>query len=338
MPPRLVIPQSIPRCPWSRPLPHSCRIIRAFHASPASASASASAGASAGAAETARKNHYERLNIRHDASAGEIKKSFYSLSKTHHPDVNPSDPQASQTFSLLSESYTILSDPTTRAKYDRDILRLHQKQQHHHHPHHGASYHSSHPAGGRAPSGLSRRRGTFRGPPPSFYKNGAWGAQTERRRRAEAEAAAAAAAAAHEGSARTSSAAGQDRTRHHARRNDAGSPDGPFAHAYAYTHAQYGGMGPGSDPFNFSSSGGGGADFVPPHFDRESHTRTHRRQDERRRDRGRGKRALGDDDVEFEPQTSLAGHFLIVAGILGATFMAPLVYLQVTRLGRKEKE
>ncbi|KAG5988377.1 hypothetical protein E4U43_004764, partial [Claviceps pusilla] len=251
---------------------------------------------------------------------------------THHPDVNPQDPHAAQTFSLLSESYTVLSDPSTRAKYDRDILRLHQQHHQHHHPHHhGASFHSSHPAGGRTPSGLSRRRGTFRGPPPSFYKNGAWGAQTERRRRAEAEAeaAAAGAAGAHGSSPRTSG---------HGHGHGGSHPD-PFAHAYAYT--QFPGMGPGADPFNFGGGGGSsaGPDSVPPHFDRESHTRTHRREDARREDRGRRRsRALGDDDVEFEPQTSLAGHFLIVAGILGATFLAPLVYLQVRRVGRREKE
>jgi len=30
------------------------------------------------------------------------------------------------------------------------------------------------PAGGRSPSGLSRRRAQFYGPPPSFFKNGGW--------------------------------------------------------------------------------------------------------------------------------------------------------------------
>src|SRR6478735_9239419 len=93
--------------------------------------------------EVAKKNHYERLNVRHDATPAEIKKydqvahnsyndkyltiprSFYSLSKTHHPDANRSDPNASSTFSLISESYTVLSDKSRRATYDRDVLRLH---------------------------------------------------------------------------------------------------------------------------------------------------------------------------------------------------------------------
>ncbi|KAK2609250.1 hypothetical protein QQS21_002184 [Conoideocrella luteorostrata] len=247
-------------------------------------------------ADFATKNHYERLNIRQDASPGEIKKSFYSLSKSHHPDVNRFDPNAAQNFSLISESYTILSDPSRRAQYDRDVLRLHAQNQ----PSHPrGSYHSSNPAGGRSPSGLSRRRGTFRGPPPSFYRNGGWGAQGDKRQKAHAES--------------TSTRDSQESTQ------------GPWGNSFAQ---QYGGMGPGSNPF-----GANRKDDTVPHFDKEGHIKTHQREDERRWQR----RAMGDDDVEFEPQTSLAGHFFIVAGILGATFIAPLVYLQVVKWG-KQKE
>ncbi|RFU74053.1 endoplasmic reticulum mannosyl-oligosaccharide 1,2-alpha-mannosidase [Trichoderma arundinaceum] len=280
------------------------------------------------------KNHYERLKVPLDASPGEIKKyslvflpytilynswanmiprrSFYALSKAHHPDANRSDPDASHNFSLISESYTILSDPSRRATYDRDVLRLHEHHHHHHHPHHHGSYHSTNPAGGRPPSGLSRRRGTFRGPPPSFYRSGGWGAHADKRRQAHEESTGGAGS----GSAASSSAGeGTDRAN-------------PW-NTSAFHHADYGGMGPGSDPFKHR-------DEHVPHFDKAGHTRTHERQDHRRWQRQ--KRAVGDDDIEFEPQTSLAGHFLIVAGILAATFLAPAVYLQVMRLGRQKKE
>ncbi|QPG96608.1 hypothetical protein C2857_004722 [Epichloe festucae Fl1] len=269
MPPRLATRLAIP----PRFTPQPC-IPRAFHATPRQC------------ADFASKNHYERLNIRHDASPGEIKKSFYSLSKSHHPDVNRSDPHAAHTFSLLSESYTVLSDPSRRAQYDRDTLRLGERR-----PGPGPN------PGGRSPSGLSRRRGSFRGPPPSFYRNGGWGAQGEKRRKA------------HEESSSSSSTQSESQSQ-----------------------SRYGGMGPGSNPFGATDR----RDDSVPHFDTHGHTRTHRREDERRRWRRR--RAMGDDDVEFEPQTSLGGHFLIVAGILGATFVAPLVYLQVSRLGRQERD
>ncbi|EFY99512.1 glycoside hydrolase family 47 protein [Metarhizium robertsii ARSEF 23] len=99
---------------------------------------------------------------------------------------------------------------------------------------------------------------------------------------------------------------------------------------WKHFHQAPGGMGPGSSPF-----GAGRPDDDVPHFDRRAHARTHQRQDERRYER---RRALGDDDVEFEPQTSLAGHFFIIMGILAATMVAPLVYLQFMRLGRRNRD
>jgi hypothetical protein len=83
-------------------------------------------------------------------------------------------------------------------------------------------------------------------------------------------------------------------------------------------------MGLGEDPF--------GHHHEVPHFDKASHTRTHQRQDRRRWERAR--RAVDEDGVEFEPQTSLAAHFLIVASILAATAVVPAVYLQVVRSAR----
>ncbi|KID80290.1 Heat shock protein DnaJ, partial [Metarhizium brunneum ARSEF 3297] len=276
--------------------------LRRFHASLTRAS------------DFAKQNHYERLGIHHDASPGEIKKSFYLLSKSHHPDVNPA-PGAAQNFSLLSEAYNVLSDASRRAQYDRDVLRLHHPHHHHHHASPPAgSYHSTtahqhqhqhqHHAGGRPPSGLSKRRGTFRGPPPSFYRSGGWGAHADKRRQAHEESTATS----------TSSSARGD----------------PWKHFHQAPGQAQGGMGPGSSPF-----GAGRPDDDVPHFDRRAHARTHQRQDERRHER---RRAMGDDDVEFEPQTSLAGHFFIIMGILAATMVAPLVYLQFMRLGRRNRD
>ena len=237
-----------------------------------------------------------------------IPRSFYSLSKTHHPDANRSDPNASSTFSLISESYTVLSDKSRRAAYDRDVLRLH-----HHPPQTTAqrgSYHS-HQAGGRAPSGLSRRRGTFRGPPPSFYRSGGWGEQADKRRKAHEESTGGGGASSHD--------QGASQNRH----------QNPWGDPFKHESSAHGGMGPGDDPFGHQND--------VPHFDREGHTRTHRREDERRKDR-RHKRAMGDDDIEFEPQTSITGHFIIISGILATTILAPLIYIQFMSIGRQKKE
>jgi len=117
-------------------------------------------------------NHYEILKVRSDCTNAELKKQFYVLSKETHPDINPNDPTASQRFSQISESYSVLADPEKRSRYDRDFART----QHASSPRHrGGSY-----AGSRPASGLSKRRGTFRGPPPSFYAHGNPTARTAR--------------------------------------------------------------------------------------------------------------------------------------------------------------
>ncbi|EFX04710.1 heat shock protein DNAj [Grosmannia clavigera kw1407] len=101
--------------------------------------------------------------------------SFYKLSKAHHPDHNQDDPHASRRFVRISEAYAILGHSEKRAVYDRDVMRHRLQSRHsasHAVKHHtSSSYHSTGPAGGRPASGLSRRRGTFKGPPPSFYRN-----------------------------------------------------------------------------------------------------------------------------------------------------------------------
>ncbi|KAH8592723.1 hypothetical protein B0O99DRAFT_596883 [Bisporella sp. PMI_857] len=134
---------------------------------------------------TARRgsqNHYEVLQITPGATPAEVKKSFYALSKKHHPDHNPDDPHASQRFVKISEAYGVLGTPAKRREYDRDHMQA--RHTHRSHPRAG-SYSSTSPAGGRPASGLSRRRTQFRGPPPSFYRNGAWGDHSEKRSTAQ---------------------------------------------------------------------------------------------------------------------------------------------------------
>ncbi|KAI0544651.1 DnaJ-domain-containing protein [Xylaria curta] len=132
------------------------------------------------------RNHYETLKVEPTASPADIKKSFYNLSKTHHPDLHEASARrlAAKRFMRISEAYSILSSPTKRSKYDREHMGI--SPQPSHAPSRG-SYASTGPAGGRPASGLSRRRGTFQGPPPSFYRSGGWGAQGEKRRAAHEE-------------------------------------------------------------------------------------------------------------------------------------------------------
>jgi curved DNA-binding protein CbpA len=41
-----------------------------------------------------KRDYYEVLDIKRDASQSEIKKSFRSLARKFHPDKNPNDPES----------------------------------------------------------------------------------------------------------------------------------------------------------------------------------------------------------------------------------------------------
>jgi len=127
-------------------------------------------------ADNKAPNYYETLELQPSASPAEIKRQFFTLSKLHHPDVNRTDPTASTRFVAISEAYHVLSSPSKRQSYD---AQFHPPS--HHHPHHTGSFSSAGYAGSRPPSGLSRRRTQFRGPPPSFYREGGYGAHASKR-------------------------------------------------------------------------------------------------------------------------------------------------------------
>ncbi|PLN78862.1 DnaJ domain-domain-containing protein [Aspergillus taichungensis] len=131
---------------------------------------------------------YEVLDVPITATSAEIKKQFYSLSLRHHPDRNRTDPHATNRFSRISSAYNILGNAAKRSTYDREhgiAAHLASTRSTAHPGQHPMGSHSSHSAnlhnhggsyaGSRPASGLSKRRGAFRGPPPSFYAHGGYG-------------------------------------------------------------------------------------------------------------------------------------------------------------------
>jgi len=60
------------------------------------------------------KNYYQILGVKHNDDATKIKKSYYKLSFTHHPDKG-GDPVI---FGEMTEAYDILCDEKSRQEYD----------------------------------------------------------------------------------------------------------------------------------------------------------------------------------------------------------------------------
>ena len=66
-----------------------------------------------------KRDYYDILGIKRDASAETIKKAFRKLAKKYLPDSNAGNPQAEQMFKDVNEAYSILSDPEKKKLYDR---------------------------------------------------------------------------------------------------------------------------------------------------------------------------------------------------------------------------
>jgi len=64
------------------------------------------------------RDYYEVLGVPRNASAEELQQAFRRQARTSHPDVNK-DPGAEERFKEINEAYQVLSDPGTRARYDR---------------------------------------------------------------------------------------------------------------------------------------------------------------------------------------------------------------------------
>ncbi len=63
-------------------------------------------------------NYYDRLGVAKTASTDDIKRAYRKLALKYHPDRNPGDTRAEETFKEVSEAYAVLSDSDKRKEYD----------------------------------------------------------------------------------------------------------------------------------------------------------------------------------------------------------------------------
>ena len=71
----------------------------------------------------AKKDYYEVLELKKDATPEEIKKAYRKLAFKYHPDVSK-NPKTEKNFKEIAEAYSILNNSKKRAEYDRFMTAL----------------------------------------------------------------------------------------------------------------------------------------------------------------------------------------------------------------------
>src|SRR5579862_5112733 len=66
-----------------------------------------------------KRDYYEVLSVERTATEEEVKRSYRKLAVKFHPDKNPDNPSAEESFKELGEAYDVLMDADKRAAYDR---------------------------------------------------------------------------------------------------------------------------------------------------------------------------------------------------------------------------
>jgi molecular chaperone DnaJ len=64
------------------------------------------------------RDYYEVLGVAREADKEDLKRAYRRMARKYHPDVNK-EAGAEETFKEISHAYEVLSEPETRARYDR---------------------------------------------------------------------------------------------------------------------------------------------------------------------------------------------------------------------------
>lgn len=66
-----------------------------------------------------KRDYYEVLGVARNASDGDLKTAYRKMAMQYHPDRNPGDKAAEESFKEAAEAYEVLSNADKRARYDR---------------------------------------------------------------------------------------------------------------------------------------------------------------------------------------------------------------------------
>src|SRR5258705_11287366 len=66
-----------------------------------------------------KRDFYKVLDVPKTANEAEIKKAYRRLAMKYHPDRNPDDREAEESFKEAKEACEVLTDPHKRAAYDQ---------------------------------------------------------------------------------------------------------------------------------------------------------------------------------------------------------------------------
>ncbi|MDQ6969189.1 MAG: molecular chaperone DnaJ [Mariprofundus sp.] len=66
-----------------------------------------------------KRDYYEVLGVAKDADANTIKRAYRKLAMKFHPDRNPDDKAAAESFREVTEAYEVLTDDNKRSRYNQ---------------------------------------------------------------------------------------------------------------------------------------------------------------------------------------------------------------------------
>ena len=66
-----------------------------------------------------KRDYYEILGVERDSTEQQIKSAYRKLALKHHPDRNPGNREAEESFKEAAEAYAVLADREKRSMYDR---------------------------------------------------------------------------------------------------------------------------------------------------------------------------------------------------------------------------